>query len=66
METINSHKILGIILDRKLNFNKHVKLLSDKCKKQTNMLKAFTQKKNGAQQKKINATVKSKMSSRIA
>lgn len=65
METVNSHNILGIIVDKNLNFNEHVKHLAGKCKKQINILNAFTYKRNGGHPKTLcnvlNATVKSKI-----
>lgn len=42
------HKFLGIIIDHRLNYNKHVEHCVTKAKRKINILKMITKRKNGA------------------
>lgn len=44
----NETKILGITIDKNLNFSSHIKNLTEQCKKRINLLKAFSNKRTGA------------------
>lgn len=57
-------KILGIIIDNKLNFVKHFKETKEKCLKYSNVLKIFNNKKNGAHPKTLLNAYKSLVKSR--
>lgn len=58
-------KILGIVFDNKLNFNKHYKETKEKCCKYVNILKIFNNKKGNAHPKSLlnayNALIKSRL-----
>jgi len=45
---VNEFKFLGLIFDKKLTFNKHIKYLKDKCVKALNLLRVVAHKDCGA------------------
>ena len=44
IETEASYRFLGVTVDNKLNFNKHVELLLDKCRRRVNIIKCLAWK----------------------
>lgn len=46
--TIKSTKILGVVIDRNLSFEEHLRILTADLKKVTNCIKALSRKKSGA------------------
>lgn len=65
IEVVNSHRILGITIDNKLNFNRQVKNLKDACNSGLNILKVLSGPKRGVHPKVMlrafNALVISKL-----
>lgn len=51
LEFVNDHRILGIIFDTKLNWNKHIEMVRDRAKKRLNVLRMLCNPKFGAKRK---------------
>jgi len=51
IEWVESHKFLGIIIDRKLNFNNHVEYILSRCNKRINLMKSLASVKHGVKAK---------------
>jgi len=45
---VSEFKFLGLIFDKKLTFNKHIKYLKDRCMKALSLLRVVTHKDWGA------------------
>lgn len=65
IECVNNYKILGVHIDKRLNFNCQIKNLKVKSDQNINILKAFSGPKRGANPTQIhhvfNASVMSKL-----
>uniref|UniRef100_A0A7G3ATE3 Putative rna-directed dna polymerase from transposon bs n=1 Tax=Lutzomyia longipalpis TaxID=7200 RepID=A0A7G3ATE3_LUTLO len=59
------HKILGVYIDKQLNFKIHKKEIKAQCEKYTNLLKIFSRSRGGAHPKSLTMIYKSLINSRI-
>ena len=53
IKIVDSVKFLGVILDKKLNWNEHIQYVQSKCKKRINLMKAITGSTWGASTKAL-------------
>jgi hypothetical protein len=47
LEMVRHHRILGLILDEKLNWNEHIKKVKERASKKLNLLKTLAHKEWG-------------------
>ena len=53
IKIVDSVKFLGVILDKKLNWNEHIQYIQSKCKKRINLMKAISGSTWGASTKAL-------------